>query len=175
MELIPEIHLEDWEMTQLNEDNIIYTKGKIRIIDDGTTKTLQLRSIDNKYFTLKTIDNYWELSSYNIFINSDIVTDEENMEYQTDFMLYIRDSSAKFDNLVFNKLSGHIYGVNNLFDSDGWSDEILENMWDRNEIEIINLDEATPTILKKDGWGEIDLQKLNGSIWENRDINLSEI
>lgn len=174
MELIPEIHLEDWDMTQ-TEDNTIYSKGIIRIIDDGKVRTLQLKSTNGRFFSLKTIDNYWELSSYNIFMNADIVTDEENLEYQTDFMLYIRDSSAKFDNLVFNKLSGHIFGVNNLFESDGWGDEILENMWQRNEIEIINLDEATPTILSKDGWNEIDLQELHGSIWENRDINLSEI
>lgn len=175
MELIPEIHLEDWDTTEIDDNITTYSKGKIRIVDNGTTKMLQLKSMNGKYFTLKDINNYWELSSYNIFMNSDIVTDEENMEFQMDFMLYIRDSSAKFDNLIFNKLSGHIYGVNNLFDSDEWGDEILEDMWKRNEIEVINLDESTPTILRKDGWGEIDLQKLNGNIWENRDISLSEI
>ena len=174
MNLIPEIHLEDWDLIE-NDHTNTYSRGKIRIIDNGTTKTLQLKDVDGNYFTLKEIINYWELSSYNIFMNSDMVSDEENLQYQLDFMLYIRDGSASFDNIIVNKLSGHIYGVNNLFDSDGWSDEILENMWERNEIEVLNLDEADPTILEKTGWGNIDIQELSGDIWRNRNVNLTHI
>lgn len=175
MELIPEVHLEEWDVNNL-EECVTYTKGKLRIVETINNKFLQILSTENVFFTVKKINNYWELRSYDTFINESTTSDEDNVEYQSEFMMYIRDLFANCEYLILNKSTGHIYGMNNLFSSSGWSDEILENMWSRDEIEIINLlDDVNPSVFTKGGWEPVQIKNPTGNIEDNRETNIREL
>jgi hypothetical protein len=171
MELVPEVHLEDWVEREY-EDCISYTKNNIRILVKNNNNTLQIKSKEGIFFNVKNIENYWELNLLDMTINSDYLTDDETFSIQEEFFLHIRDLNADYETIVFNKETGNMYGTNDLFTSDGWSDEILELMWNRGEVEIIDLlEDINPVKLTKSGWEPIDYKSIN-CVKQNREESI---
>jgi len=172
MDLIPEVHLDDWVETE-HDNCISYTKENLRILIQNNDKLLQVKSIEGNFFTVKNIKTYWELKCMDVFINSEITSDEDHLNFQEDFMMYIRDSFTNFEYLIINKNTGHIFGVNGLFYCDGWIDETLESMWSRSEIEVIDmLEDINPMILTQNGWEEIEV-KIPKNKNQNREDNIN--
>jgi len=175
MDLVPEVHLDD-DWVEAEHDNCIsYTKENLRILihKHNNDKLLQIKSRDGGFFTVKKIETYWELQCMDTFINSDTTSDGDHLKFQEDFMIYVRDSFANFEYLVINKNTGHVFGVNDLFYSEGWSDETLETMWDRSEIEVIDmLQDVNPLILTERGWEEIEV-KIPKNKEQNREDNIN--
>tara|TARA_R110000772_G_scaffold2410_2_gene8385 strand:+ start:7563 stop:8108 length:546 start_codon:yes stop_codon:yes gene_type:complete len=180
MKLIPDIHLEDWDQSHSNENNIMittYEKGKIKIKKDNNNKLeLYIESSDNIFNHIKEIDNYWEIMSYDTFLNSDIIDDQENGDFQLDLMNHIRDNFSSYEYLIFNKKTGYVFGVNNLIDSNGWNDKSLEQMWNKDEIVVLDLlEDVDPKMLTKKGWEDINVNFIGEDINEIRVRHIEEI
>tara|TARA_R110000772_G_scaffold66676_3_gene148354 strand:+ start:4109 stop:4663 length:555 start_codon:yes stop_codon:yes gene_type:complete len=183
MKLIPDIHLEDWKISHAINTNktqsiTTYEKGKIKITDDSNKDILDLyiESSNGVFNHIKETDNYWEIMSYNTFLNDDIIDDEENVEFQLDLMNNIRDSFSNFETLIFNKKTGYAFGVNNLIDSGGWNDKTLEHMWNEDEIVVMELlEDVDPKLLTKTGWEDININFIGEDIDEIRNRHIEEI
>ena len=177
MKLIPSIHLEDWDIFKGDFQETVYEKGKMRIIEHKhKVPELFIKSSNGKFNHIKEIDNYWEMISYNTFLNSDIIDDHEDMDYQIQMMSNIRDGLSSFESIVINKKTGYVFGVNNLIGSGYWNDTTLENMWNNDEIIIISLlDDIDPVVLTNNGWEEIDVNSIGDSIDITREESIGEL
>jgi hypothetical protein len=170
IEINEDVHLEDWELV---EEEQSFTKGNIKLYKREGYFELHLKTMDNNYSYIKNTNNYWELSSMDMFLNDDI---EEQVKFQEEYMMYIRDLYSDYEYIVINKITNDIYGVNDLISSEGWCDEILEKMWENNELYIIDiLNEPTPKILKKSGWEDLEVKHINGTVYEHRTKNLEQL
>lgn len=178
MKLEASIHLEDWDISDDNDDPTIstYEKGKLKIISTDGILNLYIKSSDGKFNHIKEIHNYWEIMSYDIFLNDDIVSDQENAEFQLELMNNIRDNFINFETLIFTKRTGYIFGVNNLIDSEGWNDKSLERMWENDEIIVIDmLEDVDPKILTKKGWENINVNQIGEDMNISRERSIDEI
>lgn len=178
MKLEASVHLEDWDISDDNDDPTIstYEKGKLKIINTDGILNLYIKSSDGNFNHIKEIHNYWEIMSYDIFLNDDIVSDQENAEFQLELMNNIKDNFINFETLIFTKRTGYIFGVNNLIDSEGWNDKSLERMWENNEIIVIDvLEDVDPKILTKKGWENINVNQIGEDMNISRERSIDEI
>lgn len=182
MKLIPNIHLEDWDISEnITQDQVTtttYEKGKLKIIESSDKNILDLyiKSSNGDFSHIKETDNYWEVMSYNIFLNGDIINDQENIEFQFDLMNNIRDDFSNFETLVLNKKTGYVFGVNNLIDSNGWNDKSLEHMWNNDEIVVMDLlEDVDPKMLTKKGWVDININFIGEDINDVRNRHIEEV
>ena len=177
MKIQPEVHLEDWKILEL-EDYNSYEKGKLRVIENKNDKKLilQIRSTENHFFTVKEIYDYFELMQYDTYLNKDINNEEDFYSTLSEYLMHIRESFELPEYIVFNKQTNQIFTTSGLFHSEGWGDETLGEMWNKNEIEVIEiLDDIYPNILTKDGWVKINYKIPMGSKDENRQKNLNDL
>jgi hypothetical protein len=179
MKLIPDIHLEDWSVSENTDQTITtYEKGKIRILETINKDTLDLyiQASDNIFTHIKETDNYWEIMSFNTFLNNDLISDVENCEFQLELMNSIRDDFSNFETMIFNKKTGYVFGVNNLIDNDGWNDKSLEHMWNMDEIVVMDLlEDVDPKVFTKKGWVDININIIGGDLSEIRDRHIEDI
>jgi hypothetical protein len=173
MELIAEVHLEDWDT---NEEETIYIKDKLQICIEGNKYILKICDMDGEYRAIKEVTQYWEVESLNYFINSDTNDDITQDEYQREFSTHIRDTYLSYDYLVIHRENNAIFGTNDLFDYSGWVNKDLEKMWYNGKIDIIdinNVDDIYPLILDGTGsWDEIKNIKKGSLLGEFRDKTL---
>lgn len=175
MEIIPEVHLEDWDA---NLDETEFTKGKLMISIEKDIMMLSISDIDSKYRKIKEIKFYWELQSLDYFLNADINSDSEQDEYQREFSSHIRSSYLYYDYLIINKKNNSIYGINDLFDYNGWTNKDLERLWHLGNIDIIDVndtDDVCPLILETNGWSQLTCIDKDEIIAEYRDLYLEDI
>ncbi len=159
MKLIPELHFEDWDYL----DNDVFIKGKLKVEVRGDNSILFIKSTNGTFFEVKEINTYWEIKSYDIFLNSDIISDEENYDYQMEIYSYIKEEYSNAEYVIINKLTNQIYAICDLFDTEGdWNSNKLKNLWSNDEIIVLNMiDEVNPLQYIKGEWREIEMLDIN--------------
>lgn len=174
MELIPDVHLEDWD----SDDETIFVKDNLMISIEEGRNILSIKDMSGTFREIKEITQYWELESLNYFINSEYNSDSDQDTYQREFSSYIRDIYLKYDYLVIHNINKRVFGTNDLFDCKGWTNTDLERLWVKGIITIIDIndtDDIYPIILTDTCWDELRVIKEEDLMGEYRDISLEEL
>jgi len=178
MKLIPEIHFEDWDCYE-SEDLTVYIKGKLKIEVRTESVVLFIKSTTGDFFEVKEIgDSYWEIRSYDTFLNSDIVSDEDNAEYQFEMLSYIREEFSNVEYIIFNKNTKKIYSMCDLFDSEGgWNNSKIKTLWLNDEVDIINMfEDVDPLIYNNKGeWVELEMREPQPDYFKERNDILDKL
>ena len=175
MEIVPEIHLEEWDT---NNARTMYIKNNLKITVEGDKNILSICDENGIYRRIKEIKYYWELQSLDFFLNSEFNDDITSDIYQREFSTYIRSIYVKYEYLIINRINNSIFGVNDLFDCDGWTNKEVKKMWDKGIIDVIDIndiDDIYPLILKDTGWEEIQNIDKDLLLATYRDISIEDL
>jgi len=174
MNIVEDVHLEDWSYEEQN-DQLIYTKGKLKIINDGENRKLYIKDLNNKFQLIKEEEelDYWEINMYDNFLNI------KDIHFEMDFSKYISDMYSDYEYLVIS--DDTIYGMDNIFEESDeekgvvFSSPIMEKLYRNGKIKILDvMNDFSPLIYKNGIWENIDYRAF-GSVKENRKEVLDKI
>jgi hypothetical protein len=174
MNIVEEVHLEDWSYEEY-DNQLIYTKGRLRVVNDGVNRKLYIKDLSDKFQLIKQEEelDYWEINMYDNFLNS------RDVNFEMDFSKYISDKYSEYEYLII--ADNAIYGMDNVFEEtdseDGFkfSDPTIEKLYNKGKIKILDvMNDFSPLIYKNKEWHSIEC-RIFGDVKENRKEVLDKI